>query len=319
MKAAMKILVDVDDLEKSGVLTPALAATLRRSAASDTGSTAINILLAFGAIAMAAGLFALFVSSQLGAVLGAGFLAAGALIAKTYAQTWGKLGAIWMVIGALMLAVSLGALIDNPLFGSLAAAAILLGVGIFAPSHLLVALTPIALGAAIGGSTGYWHACYEISIQEPTLTIALFTLLGAGAFAASKSLTGAMAGLAITFARVCVILVNFGFWIGSLWGDAPGRTWRSENFDYSAATAIPPTAFVVAWLAALALAGFWAARQGRRFLVNTVATFGAIHFYTQWFERLGANPLAVIVAGAATIAFGLALWRCNQAALRPVA
>jgi iron complex transport system permease protein len=28
----------------------------------------------------------------------------------------------------------------------------------------------------------------------------------------------------------------------------------------------------------------------RRWLVNLVALFAGIHFYTQWFERLGATP-----------------------------
>jgi hypothetical protein len=31
--------------------------------------------------------------------------------------------------------------------------------------------------------------------------------------------------LAIIFARVSLILINLGFWIGSLWGDYLGETW----------------------------------------------------------------------------------------------
>jgi hypothetical protein len=65
---------------------------------------------------------------------------------------------------------------------------------------------------------------------------------------------------------------------------------------------------------------FWGARNGRRFLVNTVATFAGIHFYTQWFERLGATPLTVIAGGAVAILLGLGFWRYNQSALtRPAA
>ena len=45
--------------------------------------------------------------------------------------------------------------------------------------------------------------------------------------------------------------------------------------------------------------------------VNTAATFGAIHFYTQWFERLGAQPWAIIVAGLTVVAIAVALWRYN--------
>lgn len=69
----MKITVDVDELEREGVLSPELAAKMRQIAMRDTGSTAINIVLAFGAIAVAAGLLALFQSGPLGALLGLGF------------------------------------------------------------------------------------------------------------------------------------------------------------------------------------------------------------------------------------------------------
>ena len=59
---------------------------------------------------------------------------------------------------------------------------------------------------------------------------------------------------------------------------------------------------------ALALAGVgtWGAMHSRRGAV--AATFGGIHFYTQWFERLRTTPEMVIAASA--VAF--ALWRYNQ-------
>jgi hypothetical protein len=55
----MKILIDIDKLEQDGVLTPPLANILRMHAIRDTGSTAINVLLALGAVTIAAGLLAL--------------------------------------------------------------------------------------------------------------------------------------------------------------------------------------------------------------------------------------------------------------------
>jgi hypothetical protein len=36
-------------------------------------------------------------------------------------------------------------------------------------------------------------------------------------------------------------------------------------------------------------------------------TFGAINYYTQWFERLGAEPLTIIVAGLTTVAVAVGL------------
>ena len=313
----MKILVDIDELQQQGLVSAETARLLRDHATKDTGSTAINILLAFGAIAVAAGIGALTFSPGVGAVLGAAFIGLG-WFAKTRPNAmWGKLGSIWMIVGALALAGSLGFLSDHPLFASLLAAIIFAGVAVVAGSSLLIALVPLALESAIGGSTGYWHACYEIAISEPTLTIVLFTALAFAAWQAAKQLNGLYQHLAIVFARMCVILVNFGFWIGSLWGDTPGKLWRGGDhyFDFGSDAQIQPLVFVIGWIVALLAAGAWAANNGRRFLVNTVATFGAIHLYTQWFERFGADPITVIVAGVATIGIGLALWRYNRQVL----
>jgi len=97
----MKILIDIDELEHNGVVKPQLASMLRTHAVRDTGSTAINMLLAFGAIAIAAGLLSLIPSSGFAAFLGAGFISLGWLVRKQYADQWGKLASIWMITGAL--------------------------------------------------------------------------------------------------------------------------------------------------------------------------------------------------------------------------
>ena len=310
----MNILIDVDRLEREGVLTPELAATLRKSATRETGSAAINVLLAFGAAAVAGGLCVLFPSPPLASAIGLGFIAAGFALEKAFAPQWGLLGRIWMIIGALTLSGIIGFWLDKPMEGALCAAAILAVVAVLAQSHLLIALAPLALGAALGGSTGYWSGCYEIAIREPTLTIIAFTLLGVIAWAIALKGPALVAGLSLTFTRMCVILVNFGFWVGSLWGDSPGALWRSAN-GAAAKHDIPAYVFAIGWAIALLIALFWGARNGRRFLVNSAAAFGGIHFYTQWFERLGATPLAVIAGGAVAILLGIGFWRYNQMAL----
>ena len=112
-----------------------------------------------------------------------------------------------------------------------------------------------------------------------------------------------------------VFLVNFGFWVGSLWGDSltlprallhvdPGAPGRSEI--------VPPMVFIVGWAVALVATGAWAVKANRRWVVNVVAVFGAIHFYTQWFERLGATPVSVLVGGLLVLAFAIAAWKLNQ-------
>ena len=60
-----------------------------------------------------------------------------------------------------------------------------------------------------------------------------------------------------------------------------------------------------------------AARTNRRWVVTTAAVFAAIKFYTQWFERLGAEPWAIIVAGLTVVAIAIALWRYNLTGGRP--
>lgn len=315
----MKILIDIDALEKQGVVPPSLALTLRAHAIRETGSGAINMLLAFGSIAIAAGLFVFLASAGFAAFFGAGFVLLGGLIRKQYAAQWGKLGSIWMIIGALALSAAVAALVKQPAIGSLLAAVILTGCAVAAQSRLLTALVPLVLAAALGGSTGYWHACYEITVKEPTLTILLFSGMAYGAWQFAKTQAGSLQDLAVIFARVCVILINFGFWIGSLWGDTPGRIWSDpetiRQLRHAAGQQIPDTVFIVGWVVVLFAAGMWGAKQGRRFMVNTAATFGAIHFYTQWFEFMGMHPLSVIGAGLATIAIGLGFWRYNRKVL----
>jgi iron complex transport system permease protein len=65
--------------------------------------------------------------------------------------------------------------------------------------------------------------------------------------------------------------------------------------------------------------GIWAARANRRWVVTTASTFGAINFYTQWFERLGAQPWAIILAGLTVVGIAVALWRYNTAGAGNVA
>ena len=48
----MKLLVDVDKLEADGTITPTQAQQLRRAAASDTGTLAINVIATIGAFAV---------------------------------------------------------------------------------------------------------------------------------------------------------------------------------------------------------------------------------------------------------------------------
>jgi len=58
--------------------------------------------------------------------------------------------------------------------------------------------------------------------------------------------------------------------------------------------------------------GAWGMQQNRRFVVNVAAVFGGIHFYTQWFEHLGAFPGSVLLAGIIMIGIAVGLWKYNR-------
>jgi iron complex transport system permease protein len=205
-------------------------------------------------------------------------------------------------------------------------APLFLALGVVIRSGFLMALVPLVLAGALGSSSGYRHAVYMLTVSEPSITIAFFALLAGAAYLISQHVGPVYQQLAIIFARVSLLLVNFGFWIGSLWGDYPGETWvQGEDYRLGsnreawrvAHLHVPETAFIVGWAIVIIAVGVWAARANRRWVVTTAAVFGAIEFYTQWFERLGAEPWAIIVAGLTIVAFAVALWRYNLTGGRP--
>lgn len=187
---------------------------------------------------------------------------------------------------------------------------------IIARSSLLMVLAVLAASACLGARTGYSHAVYSLAIFEPTLTIVLFSALALIAYRASQRLPADYERLAITAARTSLLMINFGFLVGSLWGD-PLMLLRSldakdPSLAFLIKTVIPATVFSILWAVALIGAGIWAVQVNRRWLVNLVAVFAGLHFYTQWFERLGATPLSVLLGGVIILASTAALWALNR-------
>ena len=224
----MKITLDISKLVEEGKLTREEADKLTALAAHDTGSLGINILIGFGVIAIAAGAVALVPTPLTAVGLGLALFAAGCAIVLNRVQQWILLGQICLVIGALMFGggvIAYGA-------GSLASMLIVTGAfalaAIAARSSLLMALAVLAASACLGARTGYDNAVYSLAIFEPTLTVVLFSALALIAYQASERLPADYERLAITAARTSLLLINFGFWIGSLWGD-PLMLLRSMN------------------------------------------------------------------------------------------
>jgi hypothetical protein len=317
----MKITLDLSKLVEDGRLTAAEAERLKTFASHDTGSFGINILIGFGVIAIAAGAVALVPTPLTAVALGVALVGAGCAIVLNCVQQWSVLGQICLVIGALMFCGGVAAYGDGSLSSMLVITVALTLAAVAARSSLLTALAVLAASACLGARTGYSHASYSLAIFEPSLTIVLFSGLALLTFEISKRLTADYERIAIMAARTSAVMVNFGFWIGSLWGD-PLVMLRGMDYNDTSALLdsiiIPAWAFSVGWALALIAAGAWGAQANRRWLVNTAAAFGAIHFYTQWFERLGATPASVLLGGLVMLLIALALWTFNRRAV-PVA
>ena len=315
----MKITLDISKLVEEGKLTPAEAERLKALASHDTGSLGINILIGFGVIAVASGAVALVPTPLTAVLLGAALFAAGCAIVLRSVRQWNVLGQICLVIGALMFAGGVIAYGEGSLAAMLIVTIALALAAIAARSSLLIALAVLAASACLGARTGYSHAVYSLAIFEPTLTVLLFSALALAAYNLAHRLTADYERIALMAARTSILLVNVGFWIGSLWGDPlmllRGLD-RGQGFARVNETVVPAAAFSLAWALALVAVGVWAAKANRRWLVNTAAAFGAIHFYTQWFEKLGATPASVLLGGLVMLGVALALWSFNR---RPAA
>ena len=314
----MKITLDISKLVEDGKLTPAEAERLKTLASHETGSVGINILIGFGVVAVAGGAVALVPTPLTAVGLGLLLFAVGCAVVLNRVTQWSVFGQICLVIGALMFGGGVVVYGNGSLASSLIVTVAFAVAAIAARSSLLTALAVLAASACLGARTGYSHAMYSLAIFEPTLTILLFGALAFVAYHVSKRLPADYERIALTASRTSIVLVNFGFWIGSLWGD-PLMLLRGLNGDDVRASSlhivVPDWVFSVVWALALIAAGIWAASVNRRWLVNIAAAFGAIHLYTQWFERLGATPASVLLGGVVMLAIALALWAFNR---RPV-
>lgn len=311
----MKVVLDLSQLLEDGEITQVEAEKLKRLSVKSTGSLAFNILIGFGVVAVAIGAILLVPDAMTGIVLGAIILALGLVLLHYARVEWGVLGNICVILGALGLGGGVVYMTEGSLWAFLGCAIGFAIAGVIARSGLLVALAVLALSSVLGARTGYFHASYFLGIKEPTLTIIAFSLITLAAYQVSLMVSAVYERLALMAARVSILLVNFGFWIGSLWGDrleqltgVLGRT--KENV-----LTIPRLYFVIGWALALIAFAVWAMRNDRRWVVNVCSVFGAIHFYTQFFERLGPNPLAILLAGVTALGIAIAIWQYNKKAV----
>lgn len=295
----MRISLDLTDLVAKGKLTQAEADRLRALAGEDAGALGVNILLGFGtvAVALAAGVLVPSVWTVL--VIGGLLFALGVALRLAADTRWSLFAQICTTLGTLAVVSGVVTLSSGDVGIGLVTVILLAGAAVLAQSGLLAALAVLDLAAVLGASSAYWHASYGISIMQPTLAIGVLAVVALGLLALSLRFR-TYERIAIIGARTATIMINVAFLVGSLFGD------KTPYFELS------DTVFSVVWAALLIGVGLWGVRAGRRWVVNAAAVFGGIHFYTQWFEQLGASPVSVLVAGVLLIGFGFALRAFNQ-------
>ncbi len=321
----MKVTLDLSKLLQDGAITPAEHDRLAQLGRRGTGMLLVNVLVGFGVLAVAGGCVATVPNPLTGIVLGGMLMAAGIGLVLSRRAEWAILANICILVAALMLGAGIILLSQGVLAGDgdegngppltgfnsacLLVAAVFAASAALARSSLLAVLTVLVLFTALGSSSSYQHAFYELEVRQPLATVVAFSALALAAHAVSRFVPGDWERLATAVARAAVFLVNLGFWVGSLWGD---------DLDWLATPhSVPPGAFAVAWAMALLAAAVWAGWSNRRWLLNLVAVFAGIHFYTQWFERLGATPGSVLAAGVLVLGFAVLLWRLNRGLAAP--
>jgi iron complex transport system permease protein len=294
----MKVTLDLTALVAAGKLTTAEADRLKLLAAAETGSLGANIFLAFGTVAVAVGLGTLVPTAQTAIVVGGLLVMLGLFLIIRGAARWQVFAQIVLTIGALGVVGGAWALADGSLVVSLGMAAGLAAAAGAARSGLLAALAVLMLSVALGSGTFYSHASYFFAVDRPVLTIGVLSGLTLLLFLASLKLSAAYERIAIIGARTAILMINAAFLVGSLFGDS-ALNW-------------PSSVFTIGWAVVLLVVGGWAVVANRRWVVNVAAVFGAIHFYTQWFEQLGPSPFSVLGGGLLLIGFGAALAWFNK-------
>ncbi|MBT5739119.1 MAG: hypothetical protein HOI29_11195 [Planctomycetes bacterium] len=303
----MKVTLDLDQLLKDEKITPVEYDRLKEMATQATGDLAFNILIAFGVVAVTAGSVALFPSATTAVVLGILLLAGGTLSIQRQWARWMILAQTCTLMGVLLVGAAIIDLYPESLGALVAVTALLALFSLVARSGLLVVLATLALSVTICARSGEPHQ-HALAMQEPTTTVILFSIVAIGLYQLSSRVPKDYGRLAILSARTSVFLVNAGFWVGSIWGERSGGTgspWRGHVI-------IDERVFSMTWAIVIFTVAAWAWRRNLRWTVNTMAIFGGIHLFTQWFEYFDATPGTLLVGGLFALFIGMGLKKLNS-------
>ncbi|MCF4167430.1 hypothetical protein L2U69_17415 [Zavarzinia compransoris] len=302
----MKVVLDLDALVAAGSLSPDEAERLAGLGKRATGTLAFNLLVGFGVMAVAAGALALVPAPS--SAIAIGFLLAlvGAGIDRAAGEDWNVLAQICIVVGAL---IGGGGVLTAGDFASGAFLTVALfyavGAGVVR-NALLAGLAVLGVSGAVGAETGYMASDgYAAALPESSVAIVVMVLLAGVLALLGRAFRDEAARLLGIGAATALVVANFGFWVGSLWGD---QLWIGGDLILD----LPAEIFALAWAVLLIATGVQAARMGARWTLNCAAVFGAVHLFSQWFDRLEASPESVLAAGIVALCLALGLAFVNR-------
>ena len=305
----MKIVLNIKELLEEGKINQTEYDKLLSLSKNETGSLALNLLIGFGIIMVCVGVITLTQSFSTSLIMGLLTFLIGLFIQFKGTKEWSVLSSCCSISGVLIFIGGMNiwlieAILSESVFLPLAmnveilTTFILIASSVFLKSNILAAFSVLSIAQITGAGTDYFMASYTIWVSSPVVTIVLFSALAFFLYYLSRSTLSRYENILITGSRTSVLVANFGFWVGSLFGGGDLEV-SSELIS-------------MAW--ALALIGFavWGWRANRRWVVIVSSIFGAIHFYTQWFTILEMEPASVVIGGVIAIGIGIGIKRLDS-------
>ena len=305
----MKIVLNIKELLEEGKINQTEYDKLLSLSKNETGSLALNLLIGFGIIMVCVGVITLTQSASTALIMGLLTFLIGLFIQFKGTKEWSVLSSCCSISGVLIFIGGMNiwlieAILSESVFLPLAmnveilTTFILIASSVFLTSNILAALSILSIAQITGAGTDYFMASYTIWVSSPVVTIVLFSALAFFLYYLSRSTLSRYENILITGSRTSVLVANFGFWVGSLFGGGDLEV-SSELIS-------------MAW--ALALIGFavWGWGANRRWVVIVSSIFGAIHFYTQWFTILEMEPASVVIGGVIAIGIGIGIKRLDS-------
>ena len=308
----MKIVLNIKELLEEGKINQAEYDKLLSLSKNQTGSLALNLLIGFGIIMVCLGVITLTQSASATLIMGLLTFLIGLFIQFKGTREWSVLSSCCSISGVLIFTAginlwvlwayesdffSLATSLDF-IYAQILTTVILMVASAFLMSNILTTLSILSTAQIIGAGTSYFTGSYTIWVSSPVVTIVLFSALAFLLYYLSRSISSRYENILITGSRTSVLVANFGFWIGSLFGGG--------EIDVSSEL------ISITWV--LALIGFavWGWRANRRWVVTVTSIFGTIHFYTQWFTILEMQPASVVIGGVIAIGIGIGIKRLDS-------